>query len=109
MNVIDAEFEVIEPKPFRIPWWSVLWFCVYALGFTLAAAQEPDPIARGAITFFATLLVPAARLYSWVAETVSEPEAQQLRQRLLARRGKARKRGLAVRPEENRVSRRRST
>ncbi len=86
-DVIDAEYEVVgEPEGRLRPtlrFGPIFWFCVYAGGAALAVAQTEDPIARAGITFFAALLVPLWRLFSSVAQKVSEPEAQRLRRRLL--------------------------
>lgn len=86
-EVIDAEFVEVETpyRPFRFPWFSAFWFCVYVGAFAYLAATTDDPAMRAAYVIFAAFVGYAGRLLSLVGEKVTEQQAQQLRRRLLER------------------------
>ena len=83
-DVFDAEYRVVD-RPYRVPWATIFWFCVYAGGAAWAVADEPEPIARGAIAFAAACFWPAWTLFRSIAQKVPEEDAQRLRTRLSTR------------------------
>ena len=95
-EVTDAEFELVA-APFRIPWVTIFWFCIYAGSAAAACYQEADPVARAAITFAAAALWPLGRLALSVTQKVSEQEAQLARQHLLGRGSRRASRAVARR------------
>lgn len=107
LNVIDADFELIEHKPrYRIPWFRLGFWAAFVALLAYGASIEPDSDNRFGIVLSAASLWPVMSAWHWFGEVIQQkvsPEAAELERR--ARLGLDRKeRARAAREAKKRRS-----